>query len=128
MPWKRRYLYLLMLAWAIAWSPKATASEPQATTAPEAPEAAQGNPVDYLKFESRFDSKCQLWQADVRLVKNTHPSKKIHYRMVRYLADKIQPSLIAGTIDPGGEPERLGCTQIDGLPQRWEVVQAQYAD
>ncbi len=124
----RRYFYLLTLVLPHILLADAMASDPPATASAQAADEATGDPADYLKFESRFDATCQLWRADVRLMSNTHPSKTIKYRMVRYLADKRQPSLTVGTIEPGGEPERLGCTMIDGLEQRWEVKQALFTD
>ena len=80
-------------------------------------------PEDYIEFESVLDGRCQILSkgGKLRTVINNHPDKTIKYRFTRMFAGKRQASMAAGTIKPGEKPVKLGCTEVDGHEQTWEI-------
>lgn len=91
------------------------------------PAAAGEDAGSHLEFFTQFDGRCQgLRRGDIRMLRNTHPSRAIRYRMVRFVSGVRQGGPIAGRIDPGGEGERLGCSIIDGREQVWTIIKADY--
>ena len=89
-----------------------------------------GHPGYYLEFSSELDAKCQIRSdgGKVRMMKNTHESRAIKFRLVRYFAGKKQPSLLTGVIESGAEARRVGCTLVDYREQTWEVQKVEFAD
>jgi len=86
-------------------------------------------PADYLEMYKEFDGRCQgLRRGDIRMIRNTHPSRSIEFRMVRMLGDKRQASLIRDTIKPRDEGQRLGCEILDGREQTWKIIRARFVD
>ncbi|MBI2800570.1 MAG: hypothetical protein HYX63_09870 [Gammaproteobacteria bacterium] len=90
--------------------------------------AAIQEPRNFLRFETVPDGKCQILSEGGQLVvlRNTHGSKKIRYRLTRYFADK-QQGLSTGTVASGGEGQKLGCNKVDGRQQRWQIETAQFS-
>lgn len=84
----------------------------------------------YLEIYKEFDGKCQgLRRGDIRMIRNTHPEKKIQFRMVRLLNGRRQASLIQDTIAPGEDnAQRLGCEILDDREQVWKIVRAEYIE
>jgi len=89
-----------------------------------------GDPRSYVEFVANLDGKCYMLSAGGRLqsIKNNHLSKTIRYRLVRYFAGRLQPSLAAGTVGPAGQTKPLGCDRVDGRDQTWRLESARYVD
>ena len=89
------------------------------------PEAAK-----YLAFEAIADGKCHILSegGKLMLMHNSHPDAPIKFRLTRYFADVRQWGRATGIARPGDEAVKLGCTEVDGRPQRWEVERANFAD
>lgn len=96
-----------------------------ATAAADRREAAP-----HLALESVEDGKCFILSpgGKLRVMRNTHPDRAVKYRLDRYFADKVQAGGPVGTIAPGAEPVKLGCTEVDGREQRWEIQRAEFTD
>lgn len=96
-----------------------------AAAAPDRREAAE-----HLALESVEDGKCFILSpgGKLRVMRNTHPDRAVKYRLDRYFADKVQAGGPVGTIGPGSEPVKLGCTEVDGREQRWEIQRAEFTD
>ncbi len=87
-------------------------------------------PEEYLEFSSELDGKCQILSkgGKLRIVKNNHPDKTIKYRFNRMFAGKRQASMAAGIIEPGDNPVKLGCTEVDGHEQTWEIKVVKFVE
>jgi hypothetical protein len=87
-------------------------------------------PQDYLEFLDQQDGKCyNLSQGgQLRLLKNSHASQRIRFRLVRYFSNVKQPGLVQGVIEPRDQFIALGCTLVDGRQQRWEIETASFVD
>ena len=92
--------------------------------------ANEKTPEEYLEFSSELDGKCQILSkgGKLRIVKNNHPDKKIKYRFNRMFAGKRQASMAAGIIEPGEKPTKLGCTEVDGHEQTWEIKAVKFVE
>ena len=88
------------------------------------PEAAR-----YLAFEAVGDGKCHILSEGGKLMvmHNRHPESAIKFRLTRYFADVRQWGRATGVAVPGEEPVKLGCTEVDGRVQRWEIERANFA-
>ncbi len=95
-----------------------------------ASEAEAEDAMEYLEIYKEFDGKCQgLRRGDIRMLRNTHPDKKIQFRMVRLLGGHRQASLIQDIIAPGEDnAQRLGCETLDDREQVWNIVRAEYIE
>ena len=101
-----------------------------AATATSNVETSEQTPEDFLEFESVLDGKCQILSkgGKLRTVINNHPDKAIKYRFNRMFAGKRQASMAAGTIKPGKKPVKLGCTEVDGYEQTWEIKVVKFVE
>jgi hypothetical protein len=96
----------------------------QQLTASEAEKPA----ASYLTFESVLDGKCQNLSegGKLTLLRNTHPSKAIRYRLLRLFVARPQ-GLMDGAIDPAEGVQKLGCDKVGGRVQTWQVKRARFA-
>lgn len=87
-----------------------------------------GDAAAQLAFESHPDGKCHILSegGKLRLMRNVHPERAVHYRLIRYFAGRPQPGRVTGTIAPDDTPVRLGCTRVDGREQHWEIESATF--
>jgi hypothetical protein len=94
-----------------------------AESKPMGGEQAQG----YLEFLEQQDMRCYNLSpgGQLRLLKSSHPSHRIRFRLVRYFAAIKQPGFAEGTLEPAGSLA-LGCTRVDGREQRWEIHTAHF--
>jgi hypothetical protein len=85
--------------------------------------------VKFLAFEAIEDGKCHILSegGKLMLMHNNHPDAAITFRLTRYFADVRQWGRATGTAIPGEEAVKLGCTEVDGRPQRWEIERANFA-
>ncbi len=99
-----------------------------ATGAPAFADRMEAAP--HLALESLEDGKCFILSpgGKLRVMRNTHPDRAVKFRLDRYFADKLQAGGAAGTIAPGDEPVKLGCTEVDGREQRWEIQRAEFTE
>jgi len=105
---------MLGLLGALAVSGLATASEPPAAS--------------FLAFESVPDGRCQILSqgGKLRVVRNHHARRDIDFRLVRMLSGTRPQGRVVGVAVAGGEPHRLGCTEVDGRPQDWILERARF--
>ena len=83
-----------------------------------------------LAFEKKDDGKCHILSEGGKLMvmHNHHENKAVSFRLIRYFASVRQQGRATGTIEPGNGPIKLGCTQVDGREQHWEVERASFAE
>lgn len=130
---KKIFLSLFVLPFALLASHPVAGEAPDPKTDNKAEEQTTADPkkepADYLEIYQEFSGRCMgLRRGDMRMVRNTHPSKVIEYRMVRLLGGHRQASLIQGTITPEDEGQKLGCELLDDRKQTWEIVRARFVE
>ena len=98
------------------------------TTGVAAKVVSDAEAAGYLAFEKVGDGRCHNLSQGGKLMvmHNKHPEKPIKFRLTRFFADVRQWGRATGTAAPGEEPTKLGCTQVDGREQRWEVERANF--
>ncbi len=84
--------------------------------------------TSFLEFQSEADGRCQILSegGKLRVLYNRHASRAINYRLIRVFGDSHQQGRVAGTAPAGGEPVPLGCTQVNGRPQDWQLERATF--
>jgi hypothetical protein len=118
---------------ADASAPADNRTEAPAAAAPDDGQTQEatpdGPPADFLEITQQLDGRCQMLSEGGKLtvVKNTHPSRTIRYRLVRLFYGKPQGGRIVGSIAPADEPQALGCNLVDQKPQTWEIERAEFA-
>jgi len=82
----------------------------------------------YLTFETKLDGRCQNLSEGGKLavMHNTHPDRKIDFRLIRYYVDVPQQGRATGTADAGGATVKLGCSRVGGRQQRWVLERATF--
>lgn len=87
-----------------------------------------GPAANYLKFETVPDGRCQILSegGKLTLLRNTHPSKTIHYRLVRLFVARPQ-GLMDGSVNPAEDVQKLGCDKVGGRAQTWQIKRAHFA-
>lgn len=98
-----------------------------AATSVSADDAA-GKAASYVEFEHDFHSQCVMRNGKMRLVRSTHPGRRIKIYLQRYYAGVRQPGRTTEVLEPGREAVTLGCTVVDGRPQDWKLVKARFVE
>ena len=82
----------------------------------------------FLAFESVGDGRCLNLSegGKLRILRNTHGERAIHYRVMRVFAGNHPQGLATGIAPANGEPVPLGCTRVDGRVQDWTVDRARF--
>ncbi len=108
---------LLSVSLAVVVVPHASAAEKRDAS----------KPLDWLRFETVLDGRCQNLSEGGKLIvmHNDHPSRTIRYRLLRLYVDRPQ-GLMDGSILPGEPAQKLGCDRVGGRPQSWQVKRAQF--
>ncbi len=129
-PMKNKSKFINTIFLLIGFLPFAVFSAPCNELAAAGSSTVEQSPEDYLEFESVLDGKCQILSkgGKLRTVINNHPDKSIKYRFTRMFAGKRQASMAAGTIEPGEKPVKLGCTEVDGYEQTWEIKVVKFVE
>ena len=87
---------------------------------------AEDQALGHIRFSYDFDGRCVQRNGEMARIANAHPDRGIKVYLRRYLADVMQPGRTVQSLPPGAEPVALGCTVVDGRPQRWQPVKAQF--
>lgn len=93
-----------------------------------AAEPADDGAAAFLELESVLDGRCQILSegGKLRVIKNTHASRTVRYRLIRMFAGNHPQGRSIGSAPPGAEPVKLGCTRVDGRTQDWIVERARF--
>ncbi len=85
-------------------------------------------PRSFLIFDEIIDGRCHNLSAGGKLqvLLNTHPSRNIKFRLIRYFVDVRQNGRATGIAEISDTPVKLGCTKVGGRIQRWEVERAEF--
>ncbi|MSR15673.1 MAG: hypothetical protein EXR86_14190 [Gammaproteobacteria bacterium] len=92
-------------------------------------QASSGEATGFLELESVPDGRCQILSDGGKLtvLRSTHRSKRINYRLRRVFATKTQ-GLTTGILEPNRVIQKLGCDKVDGRAQTWEVDRARFVE
>jgi hypothetical protein len=99
-----------------------------AVALPTAHPADAEDPRAFVQFVREFDGGCVRFEGDMILVKNTHPSRRIHVRMERYHMGVNTGDRSRSDLAPGAEGEPLGCSRTQYGPQEWKLVRAEFME
>jgi hypothetical protein len=82
-----------------------------------------------LEFVAVQDSKCQILSEGGKLsqVRNTQEHRRIKLRLFRVFGNVRQGGPVVVEVE-GGQTLPLGCNRVDGREQRWEIINANFAD
>lgn len=129
-PMKNKSKFINTIFLLISFLPLAVFSAPCDEMATSGSNTQEQAPENFIEFYSVPDGKCQILSrhGKLRLVKNNHPDKNIKYRFNRMFAGKRQASVAAGIIEPGEKPVKLGCTEVDGHEQTWEIKVVKFVE
>ena len=85
-------------------------------------------PESFLAFETQIDGKCHNLSegGKLQVLRNSHPTQKLRFRLIRYFVDVRQRGRATGTAEPAGEGVALGCTRVGGRTQRWVIERAEF--
>ena len=88
-----------------------------------------GDPESFLSITKQADGRCQILSSGGKLavIRNSHPSRDIRFRLVRLFVDVPQQGRASGIASAGENAQKLGCTLVDGREQRWVVESAEFA-
>ena len=100
------------------------------------PLAAQDDAAAYLEMYRQPDNSCQkLNRGKAITLRNSHAERDIEYRLTRTLNGVRQGSFSDGVIAPSvdstednSNDHKLGCENIEGLEQAWQVIRARFKD
>jgi hypothetical protein len=100
-----------------------------ALAGPAASQPATGEDArQYVEFVEEFAGLCVTRNGVQVLVKNSHPSRSLRVWLDRYHMGTGTGDRSRSDLEPGGEPEALGCSRSLSGPQEWRVVRAVFTD
>lgn len=90
--------------------------------------AAKEDARKYVEFVEEFAGNCVSRNGVQVLVKNSHPSRTLRVWLDRYHMGTGTGDRSRSELEPGGEPEALGCSRSLSGPQEWRIVRAAFVD
>lgn len=99
-----------------------------AALAAGAPARADEDPRQYVQFVEEFEGKCVSRSGVQILVKSTHPTRTLRVWLDRYHMGTGTGDRSRSDLEPGGEPEALGCSRNMSGPQEWRIVRVKFVD
>ncbi len=89
---------------------------------------ADEDPASFIAFSTDFDAKCVQRNGVMIYIANTHPTRTMRLVLERWYMDTRTADRGRSLLAPGGEPEALGCSNIEGGKQEWKVLKSEWAD
>jgi hypothetical protein len=90
--------------------------------------AADEDPRRFVQFVEEPAATCVARNAVQIQVKNTHPKRTLRVWLDRKVGGSGTGDRSRSQLEPGGQPEPLGCSRNEGAPQSWEIVRAAFVD
>ncbi|HSD61523.1 MAG TPA: hypothetical protein VLC55_11790, partial [Burkholderiales bacterium] len=91
-----------------------------AAALPPLPAAAQEDPAAFVEFVKDFDANCVRWEGYLIMVRNTHPTRRIKVTLERQFMGRPTGDRSRSELAPSGEPDKLGCSQLQVGTQEWK--------
>jgi hypothetical protein len=89
---------------------------------------AEGDAASFVRFVQEPSANCVMRNGVLILVQNTHPSRKLRVWLDRMHMGVGTGDRSRSDLDPGAEPEPLGCSRNLNGAQEWRVVRAAFID
>jgi hypothetical protein len=90
---------------------------------------AEEEPKSFLQFVEEFSTGvCSQRQGKAVLIKSTHGTRKIKVVLDRFNSGVGTGDRSRSVLEPGAEPEALGCSRSDVGAQEWRVVKAEFVE
>jgi hypothetical protein len=90
---------------------------------------AQEDASSYLQFVEEFPTGvCSQRQGKAVLIKSTHLTRKIKVVLDRFNSGVGTGDRSRSVLEPGAEPEALGCSRSDVGAQEWRVFKAEFVE
>jgi hypothetical protein len=92
------------------------------------PAPAEEDPAAFVEFVKDFDANCVRWEGHMVMIRSTHPSRRIKVTLERQFMGKPTGDRSRSELAPGGEPDRLGCSRVQGGTQEWKITRVELVD
>lgn len=93
-----------------------------------APAPAQEDPAAYVDFVKDFDANCVRWEGYMVMIRSTHPTRSIKVTLERQFMGKPTGDRSRSELAPNGEPDKLGCSQLQVGTQEWKITKVEFLD
>lgn len=108
--------------------PRAAALALAAAALAPAAAPAQEDPAAFVEFVKDFDANCVRWEGYMVMIRSTHPARRIKVTLERQFMGKPTGDRSRSELAPGGEPDKLGCSQLQVGTQEWKITRAEFVD
>jgi hypothetical protein len=86
------------------------------------------DPAGFVEFVKDFDANCVRWEGHLIMIRSTHPTRRIKVTLERQFMGKPTGDRSRSELAPGGEPDRLGCSQLQVGTQEWKITRVEFLD
>lgn len=95
-----------------------------------APAMAQDaqDPAAFVEFVKDFDANCVRWEGYLVMIRSTHPTRRIKVTLERQFMGKPTGDRSRSELVPNGEPDKLGCSQLQVGTQEWKITKVEFMD
>jgi hypothetical protein len=90
--------------------------------------SAAEDPSTFVRFSEEPSATCVSRNGVQILVRNAHPSRSIRVWLDRYHMGTGTGDRSHSDLEPGAQPEPLGCSRSLTGPQEWRLVRASFLD
>ncbi|WP_428424772.1 hypothetical protein [Methylibium sp.] len=89
---------------------------------------AEEEATQYVSFVEDFTAQCVARNGVQILVKSSHPTRRLRVWLDRYHMGTGTGDRSRTDLEPGGEPQALGCSRSSTGPQEWRIVRGVFLD
>jgi hypothetical protein len=81
-----------------------------------------------VEFVKDFDANCVRWEGYLIMIRSTHPTRRIKVTLERQFMGKPTGDRSRSELAPNGEPDKLGCSQLQVGTQEWKITKVEFID
>jgi hypothetical protein len=86
------------------------------------------DPAAFVEFVKDFDANCVRWEGYMVMIRSTHPARRIKVTLERQFMGKPTGDRSRSELAPNGEPDKLGCSQLQVGTQEWKITKVEFMD
>lgn len=86
------------------------------------------DPAGFVQFVEENAGQCTARGGVQILVRSSHPTRTVKVWLDRYHGGIGTGDRSRSVLPPGAEPEPLGCSRNNQVPQEWRLVRAEFAN
>lgn len=90
--------------------------------------AADEDPARFVEFVEEFEAVCVAREGVMIQVRSAHPSRPIRVWLERWHMGVHTGDRGRSDLQPGAEPEKLGCSRTLSGRQEWRIVRARFIE